>query len=101
MDSFIVERAVLPGNSTGSQVALLSDHAYPDRIDPAILVAPAAGPPNQPLYRGLSQLARDGVQGSPRLLPMPVPNCLRFGPRTLLRVVKEMNRYPTTKRALS
>ncbi len=96
----MVERAVLLGNSTGSQVALLSDHAYPDRIDRAIVVSPAGGPPNQPLYRGLPQLARDGVRESPRLLPVAVPDYLRFGPRSLLRVFKEMNRYPTAERAL-
>ena len=74
-----IERATLVGNSMGCPV--ISEFAchYPDRIDRAILVSPAGGLYNQPLQRAMTQLARDGVREPTRLMPVAVPDYLRFG----------------------
>jgi pimeloyl-ACP methyl ester carboxylesterase len=100
LDQVGVERAVLLGNSMGCLIAIEFAHAYPDRIDRAILVSPAGGPHNQPLYRGLPQLARDGLRETPRMLPVAVPDYVRFGPLSSLRLFKAMTHYPTVERAL-
>jgi pimeloyl-ACP methyl ester carboxylesterase len=100
LDVVGVERAVLLGNSMGCLIAIEFAHAYPDRIDRAILVSPAGGPHNQPLYRGLPQLALDGLREAPRMLPVALPDYLRFGPISSLRLFKAMTTYPTVERAL-
>jgi pimeloyl-ACP methyl ester carboxylesterase len=101
LDEVGVQRAVLLGNSMGCLIAVEFAHAYPERIERAILVSPAGGPHNQPLYRGLPQLAQDGLRETPRMLPVAVPDYLRFGPVSSLRLFRAMTRYPTVERALS
>ena len=100
LDAVGVERAVLLGNSMGCLIAVEFAHAFPDRIERAILVSPAGGPHNQPIYRGLPQLARDGLRETPRMLPVAVPDYVRFGPVSSLRLFHAMTRYPTIERAL-
>lgn len=100
LDALGVERAVLLGNSMGCLIAVEFAHAFPDRIERAILVSPAGGPHNQPIYRGLPQLARDGLRETPRMLPVAAPDYLRFGLVNSLRLFHAMTRYPTVERAL-
>ena len=95
-----VERAILLGNSMGCLITLEFAHAYPERVERAILVSPAGGPHNLPLYRGVSQLARDSVRETIRLIPVAVPDYVRFGPVSSLRLFHAMTRYPTVERAL-
>jgi pimeloyl-ACP methyl ester carboxylesterase len=99
LDAVDVERAILLGNSMGCMIALEFAHEYPDRIERAILVSPAGGPHNQPLYRGLSQMMRDSVRESVRLLPVAVPDYVRFGPMNSFRLFRAMTMYPTIERA--
>jgi pimeloyl-ACP methyl ester carboxylesterase len=101
LDAVGVERAVLLGNSMGCLITVEFAHKYPERIDRAILVSPAGGPHNQPIYRGLPQLARDGLRETPRMLPVAVPDYVRFGPVSSLRLFHAMTRYPTVERALA
>ena len=99
LDTVGVERAIVLGNSMGCMIALEFAHEYPDRTERAILVSPAGGPHNQPLYRALSQMMRDSVRESVRLLPVAVPDYVRFGPMNSFRLFRAMTMYPTVERA--
>jgi len=101
LDAVGVERAVLLGNSMGCLVTVEFAHAYPDRIESAILVSPAGGPHNQPIYRGLPQLGRDSLLETPRIIPIAVPDYIRFGPFSSMRLFHAMTQYPTIDRVLT
>ena len=101
LDVVGVPKAVLLGNSMGCLIAVEFAHKYPERIDRAILVSPAGGPHNQPLYRAVPQLALDGLREKPRMLPVAVPDYVRFGPVSSLRLFHAMSHYPTVERALA
>ena len=47
--------------------AVITEFAYlhPDRLDRAVLVAPAGGMHNQPLQRAMRQLVPDGLREPP------------------------------------
>jgi pimeloyl-ACP methyl ester carboxylesterase len=101
MDAVGVPKAILLGNSMGCLVVVEFAHKYPDRIERAILVSPAGGPHNQPMLRGLSQLVLDGLRERLRMLPVAVPDCVRAGPISSLRLFREMVQYPTVERAFA
>jgi pimeloyl-ACP methyl ester carboxylesterase len=101
LDAVGVERAVLLGNSMGCLITVEFAHAYPDRIERAILVSPAGGPHNQPIYRGLPQLGRDSLLETPRIIPIAVPDYIRFGPFSSMRLFRAMTQYPTIDRVLA
>ena len=101
MDAVDVPKAILLGNSMGGLVVVEFAHKYPDRIERAILVSPAGGPHNQPMLRGLAQLALDGLRERRRILPVAVPDCVRAGPIGSLRLFREMVQYPTIERAFA
>jgi pimeloyl-ACP methyl ester carboxylesterase len=101
LDEVGVERAVLLGNSMGCLITIELAHSYPERIDRAVLVSPAGGPHNQPLYRGLPQLGHDGWRETKRMLPVAVPDYLRFGLVSSLRLFHAMTLYPTVERVLA
>ena len=101
MDAVGVAKANFLGNSMGCLIIIELAHKYPERIDRAILVSPAGGPHNQPIYRGVPQLALDGLRETPRMLPVAVPDYIRFGPISSLRLFHAMVHYPTIERALA
>ena len=98
LDALGIEKAVLLGNSMGSPVALEVAHAAPERVHRLVLVSPAGGVQNQPLARALGQLARDGLREIPRMLPVAVPDYVRFGPVNGLRLFGELTRFPSLDR---
>ena len=98
LDALDLERAVLVGNSMGCPVALEVAHAAPDRVHRLVLVSPAGGVQNRPLSRALGQLARDGFRESPRMLPVAVPDYVRFGPVNGLRLFRELTLFPSLER---
>ena len=98
LDTLAIEKAVLLGNSMGCPVSLEVAHAAPERVDRLVLVSPAGGEHNQPLVRALGQLAKDGLRESPRMLPVAVPDYLRFGPINGLRLFRAMTLYPSLER---
>ena len=98
LDALDLERAVLVGNSMGCPVALEVAHAAPDRVHRLVLVSPAGGVQNRPLSRALGQLARDGFRESPRMLPVAVPDYVRFGPLNGLRLFRELTLFPSLER---
>jgi pimeloyl-ACP methyl ester carboxylesterase len=99
LDGFDYERYILLGNSMGCLISLEFAHEFPDRVDRLVLVSPAGGPNNQPLIRGLTQMAKDSVRESLGLLPVAVPDYVRFGPVSSIRLFHAMTKYPTIERA--
>ena len=99
LDEFDFERYILLGNSMGCLIALEFAHEFPERVDRLVLVSPAGGPNNQPLPRALGQMALDGVRETLALLPVAVPDYVRFGPVNSFRLFHAMTKYPTIERA--
>ena len=98
MDALEIDRAVLVGNSMGCAISLEVAHAAPERVERLVLVSPAGGAQHQPLVRALTQLARDGLRENPRMLPVAVPDYVRFGPLNGLRLFRDLTHYPSLER---
>jgi pimeloyl-ACP methyl ester carboxylesterase len=94
------DKAVLVGNSMGCPIILEVAHEAPELVDGLVLVSPAGGLHNQPLPKALAQLALDGVRETPRMMPVAVPDYVRFGPLNALRLFAELTRYPSLERLL-
>lgn len=100
LDVVGVDKVVLLGNSMGCLIAIEFARKYRERIERVILVSPAGGPHNQPIIRGLPQLALDGVRESPRMFVVAVPDYLQFGILNAFRLFRAMTQYPTVDRFL-
>lgn len=100
LDALDLDRVVLVGNSMGCPVGLEVAHVAPERVERIVLVSPAGGIYNQPLSRGLAQLAQDSRRESPAMARVAVPDYLRFGPANALRLFSELVRYPSLERLL-
>ena len=100
LDELEIPNAVLVGNSMGCPVALEVAHAAPERVHRLVLVSPAGGVQNRPLVRALGQLATDGLRESPRMLPVALPDYVRFGPLNGLRLFRELTLFPSLERLL-
>lgn len=100
LDALDIETAVLVGNSMGCPVALEVAHAAPERVHRLVLVSPAGGVQNRPLVRALGQLAKDVLRESPRMLPVALPDYVRFGPLNGLRLFRELTMFPSLERLL-
>ena len=98
LDALGIDQAVLVGNSMGCPIGLEVAHAAPERVHRLVLVSPAGGVHNQPLRRALGQLAKDGIRESPRMIPVALPDYLRFGPLNGLRLFHELTRFPSLER---
>ncbi|HEX5880110.1 MAG TPA: alpha/beta hydrolase [Actinomycetota bacterium] len=98
LDALDIDKAVLLGNSMGCPIGLEVAHAAPDRVHRLVLVSPAGGVHNQPLVRALGQLARDGLRESPRMIPVALPDYMRFGPLNGLRLFRELTLFPSLER---
>ena len=101
LDASDIDQAVLVGNSMGCPIGLEVAHTAPERVHRLVLVSPAGGVHNQPLIRALAQLARDGFREKARMLPVAVPDYVRFGPVNGLRLFHELTRYPSLERLIS
>ena len=95
LDDRDIASATLVGNSMGCAVITEFAYLYPDRLDRAVLVAPAGGVHNQPLHRAMRQLVTDGVREPPKLVPVAVPDYLRFGVPSTLRLFRALTKYPS------
>ena len=100
LDDRGIEKVTLVGNSMGCAVICEFAHLYPERLERAVLVAPAGGLHNQPLRRALRQLARDGIREPLGLMQVAVPDYLRFGVPSTLRMFRALTRYPALDRLL-
>jgi pimeloyl-ACP methyl ester carboxylesterase len=95
-----IEKVTLVGNSMGCPVICEFAHLHPGRLERAVLVAPAGGIHNQPLPRAVGQILRDGVREPAQLLRVVVPDYLRFGVPSTVRLFRALTRYPTLRRLL-
>ena len=100
LDALDIDQAVLVGNSMGCPIGLEVAHTAPERVHRLVLVSPAGGGQNQPLLRALGQLAIDGLRESPRMLPVALPDYLKFGPLNGLRLFRELTLFPSLDRLL-
>jgi len=100
LDALGYAKVVLVGNSMGCPVILEVAHQAPGRVDRIVLVSPAGGVQNQPFVRALRQLATDAVRESPRMVPVAVPDYLRFGPVNTVHLFSELTRFPSLERLL-
>lgn len=98
LDALGLERVVLLGNSMGCPVAIEAAHEQPDRVHRVVLVSPAGGAHNQPLARGVGQLARDGLREKPSMAKVAVRDYLRFGPVNAWRLFGQLVSYPSLER---
>jgi pimeloyl-ACP methyl ester carboxylesterase len=98
MDVVGVDTATLIGNSMGCIVAIETARIAPERIDRLVLVSPAGGNYNRPIFKGVAQLALDGLRESPRMFTIAVPDYLRFGLLNAGRLFWQMIHYPTVDR---
>ena len=100
LDDRGIEKATLVGNSMGCPVILEFAHHHADRIDRAVLVSPAGGVHNQPLRRAMAQLSRDGRREPARMARVAVPDYLRFGVPSTIRMFSALTHYPSLERLL-
>lgn len=100
LDAASLDKVVLVGNSMGCPVILDVAHVAPERVQAVVLASPAGGVWNQPLARGLMQLARDAVRESPRMARLAVPDYFRFGPLNAFHLFSELTRFPSQERIL-
>jgi pimeloyl-ACP methyl ester carboxylesterase len=95
-----IEKVTLVGNSMGCAVVCEFARLYPGRLERAVLVAPAGGLHNQPLPRAARQILQDGTREPAQLLRVVVPDYLRFGIPSTVRLFRALSRYPTLRRLL-
>lgn len=100
LDDRGVDTATLVGNSMGCPVIIEFAHAFPERIDRAVLVSPAGGLHNQPLRRAIAQLSRDATREPTRMAGVAVPDYLRFGVPSTAALFKALTQYPSLQRLL-
>ncbi|NLP85581.1 alpha/beta fold hydrolase [Microbacterium sp. CFH 90308] len=100
LDDRGVEKATLVGNSMGCPVIIEFAHRYPERIDRAVLVSPAGGLHNQPLRRAIGQLSADATREPTRMARVAVPDYVRFGVPSTLRLFRALTQYPSLQRLL-
>jgi pimeloyl-ACP methyl ester carboxylesterase len=100
LDALEIDSAVFIGNSMGCPIIVELAHAHSDRVEGAVLVAPAGGIQNQPLPRAIGQLAKDGVRENPRMALVAVPDYVRFGPVNALKLFHALTQFPSLQRLL-
>jgi pimeloyl-ACP methyl ester carboxylesterase len=100
LDTLGLDRAYLIGNSMGGPVSLEVAHRAPDRVAGVVLASPAGGAHNQPLSRALMQLVRDARRESRLMIPVVLPDYVRFGPINGLHLFSELVRFPSLERLL-
>jgi len=97
-DAVGLGRVSLVGNSLGCSVIVEVASRWPDRLARVVMVSPAGGPANRPIWRALGQMAMDGVREPPAMAALATRDYLRFGVRQSWALVKAMTTYPTLER---
>ncbi len=101
LDDRNVSAATLVGNSMGCAVICEFAYSHPERLERAVLVSPAGGLHNQPLYRAVEQLARDGIREPTRMLRVAAPDYIRFGVPSTFQLFRALTQYPALDRLLA
>lgn len=97
MDAVGIEKATLIGNSMGCIIAIETALEAPDRIERVVLVSPAGGRNNRPIFKGASQLALDSVREPLSMYLVAIPDYLRFGLINAGKLFWQMIHYPTVE----
>lgn len=100
LDDRGVEKVTMVGNSMGCPVIIEFAHAYPERLERAVLVSPAGGVFNQPFRRAVGHLAKDGGREPLRMIPVSTADYLRFGVYSTVRMFRALTEYPSLDRLL-
>jgi pimeloyl-ACP methyl ester carboxylesterase len=100
LDQLEIGKVTLVGNSMGCPVICEFAHLFPGRLERAVLVAPAGGLHNQPLPRAVGQILRAGMREPAKLLRVVVPDYVRFGVPSTVRLFRALTQYPTLRRLL-
>lgn len=98
MDDRGIERATLLGNSLGCPISLAFNERHPDRIERAILVSPAGGHHNLPIWRGARQLVLAGMREPLGMVPIGAVDYVRYGILPTLSLFRSMIHYPIARR---
>jgi pimeloyl-ACP methyl ester carboxylesterase len=98
MDAVGIEQATLIGNSMGCIISIETAFEAPDRIERVVLVSPAGGRNNRPIFKGVSQLALDSFREPLSMYVVAIPDYLRFGLINAGRLFWQMVHYPTVER---
>jgi pimeloyl-ACP methyl ester carboxylesterase len=98
MDAQGIERAVLLGNSLGCPITLSFVEQHPDRIEAAVLVSPAGGPHNLPIWRGAAQLGLAGMREPLGMVPIGARDYLHYGIPQTIDLFRSMLHYPVARR---
>jgi len=97
MDAVGIETAVLIGNSMGCIISIETALEAPERIERVILVSPAGGRNNRPIFKGVSQLALDSFREPLSMYIVAIPDYLRFGLINAGKLFWQMIHYPTVE----
>lgn len=100
LDDRGIEKVTLVGNSMGCAVICEFAHLYPERLERAVLVAPAGVSTTSRCAGRCNRLARDGIREPLGLMQVAVPDYLRFGVPSTLRMFRALTRYPALDRLL-
>ncbi|MFN8519760.1 MAG: alpha/beta fold hydrolase [Chloroflexota bacterium] len=95
MDAQGIDRAVLLGNSLGCPMTLAFVEQHPDRIEAAVLVSPAGGHHNRPIWRGASQLMLAGMREPLGMVPIGARDYLHYGIPQTFALFRSMIAYPS------
>lgn len=98
MDAQGIDRAVLLGNSLGCPVTLSFVEQHRERIEAAVLVSPAGGRHNLPIWRGATQLALAGMREPLGMVPIGARDYLRYGIPQTIALFRSMIHYPVARR---
>lgn len=98
MDAQGIGSAVLLGNSLGCPVTLSFVERYRDRIEAAVLVSPAGGAHNLPIWRGATQLALAGMREPLGMVPIGARDYLHYGIPQTIALFRSMLHYPVARR---
>ncbi|HEU4465087.1 MAG TPA: alpha/beta hydrolase [Agromyces sp.] len=101
LDDRGIEKVTLVGNSMGCPVITEFAHHHGERLDRAVLVSPAGGLYNQPLRRAIGQLSLDGPREPTRMVGVAVPDYLRFGVPSTIKMFRALTQYPSLDRLLA
>ena len=97
-DAMGIEKTTFVGNSLGCPILVEIATTFPERIDRLILVSPAGGVYNRPMWRAVWQMSIDGTREPLGLLPIAVRDYMRFGVLQGFKLFKAMIQYPTVER---
>ena len=95
MDDNCYVTATLPASPGCEKVPAI---AFISHMEAHIILVYLSGPHNQPLGKAIAQMTRDGLVEPPALLPVAVPDYLRFGMIRAIRLFIAMARFPAYDR---